>query len=219
MKNILSYFGLSAVLGTLLFSNAWAEPQKISIGLLAVEIPMNVVNEFSPLKNSDKAGRLDTDKLFNSLESLIAEKEVTLVTRKKVFAEVGKKTLFTDYRDVLYMEKMGEDTFKLKRLTGKEGTGISFEVLSTLTKDGKINLEYKLTIRDIQERVPVKEAEGLDIGHPLLTDRESKSSVILDKNGHLQTGVTIFYNYKTVNGKQILNERMPVFMFIITTGK
>jgi len=208
------------VLGIFLFSNAWAEePKVITIGLLAVEIPMNVAHEFHPLNDSGKTGNLDTDKLFRSLEMLIAEKKVTLVTREKVFAEVGKKTLFTDYRDVLYMEKTGEGTYKLKRLTGKEGTGISFEVLPILIKDGKINLEYALTIRYIEERAPVKEVEGLDIGLPFLNARESKSSVILDEDGHLQTGVTIFYNYKTVNGKQILSEKVPIFMFIITTGK
>jgi hypothetical protein len=227
MKKILGCFGLSAVLGMLLFSNAWAEPQKISIELLAVEIPMDVVNEFTPPEKpnnlSDVATEfmgIDMEQLDKHLESLVLEKRVTLVAKQKLSAEVGKKTSFSAYRNIPYMEKSGEGTFRLKALTGKKGAGIFFEAFPTLDKDnGKINLEYNFSIRSITERVPVKGAEDLDIGLPILSTRESKSPVILNESGYPKTQRSVFYNYKTIGGKQVLNERTPVFMVIITAEK
>lgn len=197
MKKILSYFGMSAMLGMLLFSNAWAEePKVITIEALAIEMSSSVLNEFVSsgtleIKGPILPDRIDANKIVQSLKSLIKEKKVSLVTNPKITTLEGKKTSFDVGEDVLYLEKIDKDTFKLKKLTGEEGViraGTFFEVTPTITKDGKINVQYKLIIKKIQERVLIEGAEGLDIGYPLLGSRSSSSNVALNDGQPMAMG-------------------------------
>jgi len=200
MKKILSCFGLSAVLGMLLFSNAWAEePKEITVEILAIEMSQNVLNEFvypgSPeIKGPILSDRIiDANKLIQSLESLIKDKKVSLAVNLKIKTLEGKKASFDAREDIFYMEKIDKDTFKLKKLTGEEGdsirAGTFFEATPTITKDGKINVQYKLVIQKVMEkRVPIEGAESLNIGYPLLSSRSTSSNVDLNEGQPMALG-------------------------------
>ena len=199
MKKILSYFGLSAVLGMLLLTNAWAgELKEITIEALVIEMPQNVLNEFVFPGPSETKGlppdfiapdRIDAGRIVQSLESLIKDKKVSLVTNPKIEAIEGEKTFLDAREDIFYMEKIDKDTFKLKKLTGKEGAGTFFEAIPTITKDGKINVQYKLVIQKVMEKkVPIEGAEGLNIGYPLLSDHSTSSNVDLNEGQPMALG-------------------------------
>lgn len=260
MKKILDCFGLSAVLGMLLFTYAWAEPQKISIEVLAVEIPAASFSEFVSFQGPSP--EIDADKIRKSFSSpaktekinLILNKSIVtfeggkktresvqslpfsaktegfnLLVKEKIIAVEGKKASFSNYRDVLYMEKTGEGIFKLKKLTGKEGAGISVEVFPTLTKDGKINAECKVSIREVIKSVPVEGAETLDVGLPLFSVRENSSSVILDGDRPQTIEIDIYSKTKpylnltdsslTDGWKSRVGVSGPYYLVIITAQK
>jgi type II secretory pathway component GspD/PulD (secretin) len=187
MKKILSYFGLGAVLGTLLFSCAWAEePKVITIEALAIEVSSDVLNEFFSPGPSETKGiispdRIDTDKIIQFLQSPTNDKKVSLLMNPKITAIEGEKASLAIGESIFYMEKIDKDTFKLKKLTGKEGAGLFFEATPTITKDGQIKVDYKLTIQKVQGRAPIEGAEGFDIGYPLIGGRTTSANVVLDE--------------------------------------
>ena len=195
MKKILSCFGVSAVLGMLLWTNAWAEePKVITIEALAIEMSQNVLNEFVSPGPSETKGfippdRIDAGRIVQSLESLIKDKKVSLVTNPKVRALEGKKASIEAREDILYMEKIDKDTFKLKKLTGDNRAGTFFEATPTITKDGKINVQYKLVIQKVMEkRVSIEGAESLNIGYPLIASRSTSSNVVLNEGQPMALG-------------------------------
>jgi type II secretory pathway component GspD/PulD (secretin) len=204
MKKILSCFGLSAVLGMFLFTNAWAEePKVITIEALAIEMPQNVLNEFVSPGSSETKGfippdRIDAGKIVQSFDSLMNEKKISLAQNPRVSAYDGTKAILNMTYDVLYLEKIDKDTFKLKKLTGKEGAGTFFEATPTITKDGKINVQYKLVIQKVIERAPIEGAEGLDIGYPLLSSRSTSSNAVLSE------GQPTVVNAGSVGGQYLL---------------
>ena len=58
-----------------------------------------------------------------------------------------------------------------------------------MTKDGKINVQYKLVIQKVMEkRVPIEGAEGLNIGYPLIASRSTSSNVDLDEGQPMSLG-------------------------------
>ncbi|MFA5393925.1 MAG: hypothetical protein WC081_02385 [Candidatus Ratteibacteria bacterium] len=189
MKKILGCFGLSAVLVIILFSNAWAEepPKKeILVEVLAIEMSQNVLNEFVSPGSSETKGfippdRIDAVKLVQSFSSLLNDKKVSLAQNPRITAYDGTKTTFETTEPVFYLEKIDKDTFKLKKLTGKEGAGTFLEATPTITKDGQINVEYKLTIQKVQKRAPIEGIEGLDVGFPLLGVRSASSNLTLNE--------------------------------------
>ena len=187
MKKILSYFGVSVVLGMLMFSSAWANPKVITIEVLAIEMSQNVLNEFvspGPSENKDviTPDRIDAGRIVQSLESLIKDKKLSLLANPKVNAIEGEKASYAVGYDILYMEKIDKDTFKLKKLTGENRAGTFFEATPTITKDGKINVQYKLVIQKVMEkRVPIEGAEGLNIGYPLIASRSISSNAVLNE--------------------------------------
>ena len=186
----------------LLLSNAWAEePKEITIEVLAIEMSQNVLNEFVSPGPSEIKGfapgfippdRIDAGRIVQSLESLIKDKKVALVTNPKIEAIEGEKASLDAREDIFYMEKIDKDTFKLKKLTGEEGdsirAGTFFEATPTITKDGKINVQYKLVIQRVIERAPIEGAESLNIGYPLLSDLSTSSNVVLDEGQPMALG-------------------------------
>jgi len=203
MKKILSCFGISAVLGMLLCSNAWANPKVITIEALAIEMSPSVLNEFVSPGPSESKGfitpdRIDAGKLVQSLEYLIKDKKVSGgINPVKIKAIEGEKASLALGADIFYMEKIDKDTFKLKKLTGKEGAGTFFEATPIITKDGRISVQYeliirgyKLTIRKVMERAPIEGTGGLDIGFPLFSDRSASGNVVLNEGQPQVANVT-----------------------------
>jgi hypothetical protein len=205
MKKILSCFGLSAVLGMLLFSNAWAEePKVITIEALVLEMSQNVLNEFVSPGPSETKGlppgfiapdRIDAGRIVQSLDSLIKDKKVSLLANPKLNAIEDKKASLDVGEDIFYMEKIDKDTFKLKKLTGEKGdsirAGAFFEATPTIAKDGRIDVQYKLVIQKVMEkRVPIEGAEGLDIGYPLIASRSASGNVVFNEGQPKVTNAT-----------------------------
>ena len=190
MKKVFWSFGLSLLMGIMLGANLYgAEIAKISyfatitVKVTALKIPRSVLNKFvSPGKKMiTKLISIDADKLVQALKSLQEKNKVSILERIEVITLDEKATTYNRLKDVLYMEKAGKDTFKLKRMTGKDGEGIFFKCTPTLTKDGKIKVDYELIVREIIERMPVEGAEGLDIGSPIFSIKESQSSIVLEE--------------------------------------
>ena len=204
MKKVFWSFGLSLMMGIMLVSNVWAGTQKITVEVIALEIPTKVLNEFvspGPLTTGfigqGKAkvvsqvispDSMDASKLVQSLKSLEGEGKVKILERIEITTLDGKPVTYSNLKDILYMEKLNKDTFKLKKMTGKDGEGTFFRCTPTLTKDGNIKVDCELTIRKMVGRVRVEGAEGLDIGLPEMSCELNSSSLILKNGESMITG-------------------------------
>jgi len=230
MKKRIVGFGVGLMVGILLNLYVSAEPQKITIEMVAFETSTETLKQFASLDStktqSEKSGiisapggmmvigenvktpsyqNIDAGKLMEALDSLMKEGKVTLIAKPKIDAMEGVKASLYVGEYILYMEKISEDTFRLKKLIGKDGAGIFFEALPTLTKDGKINVSYELIIAKVIGRAPIKGAEGLDIGLPLFSTKESKASIVVEDG-----------NPKVVSGMQYGD---ATFLIILTAKK
>lgn len=203
MKKVI--IGLFTSLGILLVSNAAAEQQAFNIEVTAFEISTETLNDYVLPDSSNKlpAGggigpategmtalgpgesctsykNIDACKLMETLDSLVKEGKVKVLSNPKINALQGEKASINVGENILYMQKINNDTFKLKKLTGKDGAGIFLEVTPNSTMDGKVLVSYQMIIRQLARRMKMKGAESLDIGFPIISTRESKSSVVLE---------------------------------------
>jgi len=171
--------GLYIGLGIFAVSIVTAE-QAFNIEVTAFEISTEILNSYVLPDSSNKPPAYDANKLIENLGSLVKEGKVTLLSKPKINALEEKKASLNVGEDILYMEKINEDTFKLKKLTGKDSAGTFLEVTPILTSDGKIVVSYKILIGKAVKRMKIKGVESLDIGPPIISTRESGSSIVLE---------------------------------------
>lgn len=128
--------------------------------------------------------------------------KVELIASSRVATESGKKANSVTGKYLQYLEKIGENSYAVR--TDKEMTGVSLEATPTIREDGKIDLDYKFTARQLVSRLKVEGAKSLSVGYPMCNTRETKTNVVLNPGEVLIVGGIVSKERRdTEQGSQI----------------